>query len=318
LRSSLTTIQGWPGTYGLDRVHARTLRGSLASVRTKVDLSRIAALTLVTRGASGRVWVLDMAASQARIQVPAVLNLPVLSVETTTVTETDGLKRYSLKITTDQPLQSSASIWVQDSFSYEASANGYQLDLVPGSGTLAAEIFYDWNGDNLYSDSSFSLPVFIEAVKGVVTGDYTGTLNIVEDEPVPQISLVSSNTSAMEGQSLQWTLKLSSATAGTSIYFTVIAPSSGVELTTHDVATSWLISVGVFSPPSTPVPLSSLDLFIGVRFEYGMKSANLLVPISRDGRAEGDEVIVLQLVNGFDDVAPAQPLTLTGKVLAHN
>jgi hypothetical protein len=49
-----------------------------------------------------------------------------------------------------------------------------------------------------------------------------------------------------------------------------------------------------------------------------MKSAKILVPISRDGRAEGDEVIVLQLVNGFDDVAPAQPLTLTGKVLAHS
>jgi hypothetical protein len=296
LSSNLTTIQGWPGTSSLDRVHARTLRGSLASVRTKVDLSSVAAIFLVARSASGRVWVLDVATSQARIQIPAVLNLPVLSVESTKVLESDGFMNYSLKIIANQPLQAPGSIWVEQGY----GGNGYQLDLVPGSGTLAGEIFFEVDGDDLYGGSSFTESLYIEAVKGVVTGNYSGSLTVVEDEPAPLISAVSTNATALEGQSLKWTLKLSSATAGTTLYFLAVEPSSGVELTSRDVSTSWLTSVGT-SPPSTPVPLSSLYLFIGVTFDYGVTSADLFVPLTRDGRAEGDEVIVLQLVSSFDD-----------------
>jgi hypothetical protein len=129
LRSNATTIQGWPGMTGLDRVHARTLRGSLTSVRTKVDLCRIAAITLVARSATGRVWVLDVATSQARIQLPAVLNLPVISVETVFVSEGSEPAQYNLKITSDKPLQSPGSIWVESSTGN--IFQGFQVEIFP-------------------------------------------------------------------------------------------------------------------------------------------------------------------------------------------
>jgi hypothetical protein len=316
LRSNATTFQGWPGMMGLDRVHARTLRGSLASVRTRVDLSRIAALTLVARGASGRVWVLDVAASQARIQVPAVLNLPVISVETVTVFEGSEPTQYNLKITADKPLQSPGSIWVTES----SNGNGYQVDIVPRSGTLVTQIPLNWVDDEVYNLVVPGIPpdtVYIEAVKVVVAGNYIGAFNIVDDEPLPVISVLSSNVTATEGRSLQWMLNLSSPTDGGEIYFRIIAPSSGTELTTDDVAPSWLSSIFEGSRPSVPAPLSSLGLFPKVRFDYGVKSASLVIPIVRDGKSEDDESIVLQLASGFDYVNAVQPLTLIGKVVAH-
>jgi hypothetical protein len=315
LRSNATTIQGWPGTSGLDRVHARTLRGSLASVRTKVDLSRIAAITLVARVATGRVWVLDVAVSQARIQVPAVLNLPVISVETVSVSEDSEPPQYNLKITSDKPLQSPGSIWVEYS-----KGDGFQVDIVPRSGTLVSQIPFSLVDDEVYSVRG-SLPVFasIEAVRGVVTGNYIGVLTVVDNEPLPIISALSSNVTAIEGRSLQWTLNLSSPTDGTTISFIMIPPSSGIELTTNDVAPSWLASINIFSRPTIPVPLSSLGLrsIIEVSFDYGVTLASLVIPLSRDGQSEGNESILLQLVSSFDFNAPVQPLTLIGNVVAH-
>jgi hypothetical protein len=313
LRSSLTTIDGWPGSGNLDRIHARTLRGALASVRSQVNLGSIVAIFLVARSASGRVWVLDVAASQSRVVVPAVLNLPVLSVETVQVVETDGPEQYLLNILADRPLTTNASIWVQ------GNTQAYPLNLVPGGSNVVAQIPIDYVGDNLWSGSSkYSEGYFIEAVQGVLTGDYIGALTIVEDDVMPVISAASFNATAREGRSLQWTVRLSAPTAGITLFFTAVPPSGGAELSSRDVPNSWLASVGVFTPPSKPTPLSSLGIFVQVRFDYGIQSAQLRIPLSSDGQAEGTEMIFLQLANGVDPDQPPPLLTLVGTVLAHS
>jgi hypothetical protein len=316
LRSNMTVIQGWPditvfGIYPLDRIHARTLRGSLTSVRSKVDLSSIVAVYLRARSASGRVWVLDVAASQARIEKPSVLDLPVISVETVSVPEGDGFKRYNLKITANKPILSPGSIWVETS-----DEKRYQVDFGPKPGTLVSQVPFEWIGDRVFT-SAKPLTGFasIEAVKGAVTGNYYGSLTVSEDEPFPRISVTSRNVTATEGRSLRWTLNIPAATAGTTIFLSIIPPLNGTELSSSDVAPSWLISLGVTSPP-TPVPLSSLNLFIKVTFDYGVKSADLFVPLTRDGQPEGEEVVVLQLANGFGFYDPV-PETLIGTVRAH-
>jgi hypothetical protein len=138
---------------------------------------------------------------------------------------------------------------------------------------------------------------------------------VVDDEPLPIISAVSSKITAIEGRSLQWTLKLSSPTDGVAISFAIIAPTNGTELTTNDVAPSWLSSIGIFSRPTIPVPLSSLGFLIEVRFDYGVKSASLVIPLARDGQSEGNELIVLELASGFE--IDVQPLRLIGNVVAN-
>jgi hypothetical protein len=305
LSTNLTTIEAF------SRVHARTLRGSLASVRSKVDLGSIVSVSLVARIATGRVWVLDIAASQARIQVPAVLNLPKLSIETTTFLETDGYKQYKLNIIADRPLTTNASIWVEP-YDFD-STGGYQLDLVPSKSNVAGSILYDYVGDQIFTGFTITESYSIEAVKGVVTGNYFGSFTIVDDEEAPVVSVTSSNVTAREGRSLQWTLKLSTPTAGTIFYYTAVAPKQGKELTSGDVPKSWLQSVGVFSPPSKPIPLSELSLSINVRFDYGSRSADLMIPLSDDGQTEGNEVVVLK--RRYKDVT--LPI-LTGNAVDNN
>jgi hypothetical protein len=300
LATNLSTIQFF------GRVHARTLRGSLAPVRSKVNLGSIVSVFLVARSASGRVWVLDIAASQARIQVPTVLNLPKLSMETTKFLETDGFKQYKFNIITDRPLTTNASIWVEQ---YYSDLTGYQLDLVPGKSNVAGGIAYDYVGDNIFSEFTVTESFFIEAVKGAVIGNYYGSFTIVDDEEAPIVSVTSSNVTAREGRSLKWTLKLSTPTERTDLFFTAVAPKNGKELTSQDVAPSWLRSVGIFSPPSPPLPLSELFFYINVRFDYGVRSADLVIPLTDDGLTEGNEVVVLQRLYNENT------LTLTGNAV---
>jgi hypothetical protein len=315
LRTNLTSIGGWPGDWDLDRVHARTLRGNLPSVRSKIDLERVATVFLVARSASGRVWILDIAASQARIQVPAVLNLPKLSLETVKVLETDGPKQYPLHIISDRPLIAKGSVWIEVPYSY--SSPGYQLDLVPSDSLVVGQIVIDHVGDDLFSQTvrhSF----FLEAIKGVVTGDYKGSLTINDDEPIPVLSITATDVTAREGQSLSWLLELSAPTAGTYLSGSIISPRNGAtELTSGDVPTSWLRSVGASIPISDSVPLSELGIYLSIYFDYGSQMFEFSIPLSNDGQAEGDEVVVLELYNDIDP-DNIETITLTGTVLAHS
>ena len=303
LLSNMTTIDGWP----LDRVHARNLRGSLVSVRSKVDLNNIVAVLLVTSSSSGRVWVIDIAASQARIQQPVVLNLPVVSIETISVPEGNGLQTYNLKVVVDRSLGTPGAIWFQKS-----QTEGYQIDLAAGASTIVTQVPFSWVGDKIYSSSSSSISeaLSVSAMKGVVTGNYIGGFNVVEDDPIPTLTVVSKNVTAIEGNSLRWQLRLSAPTAGVELNCYLIPPN-GTELSSRDVPSSW-IQQSFVTPPSTPVPLSNLSLSAKATFPYGVKTAYLIVPISQDRTAEGKESMACTLQD-----LQGQFLTLVGEVPKH-
>jgi hypothetical protein len=291
LPSSLMTVDGWPGENQLDRVHARALRRSLASVRSsnKVNLGNIVAVLLVARSSIGRTWVIDIAASHARIQQPVVLNLPVISVETLIAPEGNGLNSVNVKITADQPLKSPGSIWVSKGYN-----TGFRVDLASGSSTTVAQIPYDFIGDKHYSTWVFSGSFAVGAIKGVVTGNYLGRITVVDDDPFPTLSVVASNATAAEGKSLTWQLRLSGPTSGTSVWFCIESLTTGNELSSSDVPTSWLEQYQFFTPPSNPVPLSTLGLYVKVDFAYGATSASISVPIAIDKLAENDESVVFR------------------------
>ena len=169
LLTSLTSIESFPWSGNVyPRIQARTLRGSIQSVKSKVDLKQIAAVILVSKSASGHVWIVDIAASQALIQMPTDLNLPELSLETATVMETDGFKRYTLKILSDRPLTSRASVWIESLSNGFENRAGYQLDLVPSSSTVAGQIVVEHAGDYMFSSPNF-YQFYLVAVKGVIT-----------------------------------------------------------------------------------------------------------------------------------------------------
>lgn len=303
-----TSVEGWPGSDILDRVHARTLQGSLDSVKSKVDLTNIVAVQLVAHGSSGRVWVIDIAASQSKVKEPKVLDLPVISIEAMTVPEGNGLKTVNVKVTANKPLKSPGTIWLEKS-----DGEAVLINLAAGSSTQVAQVQYTFIGDSIYSP----LPLLqsylaVAAVKGVVTGNYLGGITVVEDDPAPTLSAKASKVIAKEGKSLIWELLLSAPTTGTDLYFFIFPPSIGKELSSQDVPTSWLLSVSN-NLPKTPTTLSSHSIVIPVSFDYGVTKANLIIPIASDGITEGEELIVLQGYGLKNEL-----LTLEGKVLKHN
>jgi len=167
--------------------------------------------------------------------------------------------------------------------------------------------------DNVWgSAQQFAGSVSVGVVQGVVTGHYTGALTVVDDEPVPILSVVQSEETAVEGGFLRWELSLSTPTTGVYVYFTFVKPD-GTELDTADVPKSWLNNLGIW-PPSTPEPLSSLYSYFYVGFPYGVTTGTVVIPISKDGTAEGDETVMLQT---FDFMPNYQPLTLVGTVPQH-
>jgi hypothetical protein len=200
-----------------------------------VDLTNIVALQLVASSSSGLVWVLDIAASQDQILQPVVLDLPAISVERLSVPEGNGLKTFSVKVTAEKPLKSPGAIWLQQ------NSGGYQIDIASGSKTLIAEVPFSWVGDSLFGFGSTPTNHFlaVSALKGVVSGNYIGGITIVEDDPIPTLSVVAKSVTANEGQSLEWKLRLSTATTGVGFYCYLIPPN-GTELSTRDVPASWL------------------------------------------------------------------------------
>jgi hypothetical protein len=211
-------------------------------------------------------------------------------------------------ITSDKRLKSPGAIWLQKN-----SFEGYQIDLVAGSKTVIADFPYEWVGDNLFgSGPIISDSLAVVAVNGVVTGNYIGGINVLEDDPAPKLTVVATNVTAKEGQSLKWQLRLSAPTTGFD-FSCYLVPPRGTELNSRDVASSWLQSQFV-TPPLTPTPLSRLNVFVQVRIPYGVRSASLIVPIARDGKAESKESIACEGYN-FEN---GKILTLVGVVPQHN
>ena len=311
LTPSLTSIEGWPRSSQLGRVHARALRGSLASVRSAgVNLRNIVDVLLVGKGSSGKVFVLDIATSQAKVSRPTPLNLPVLSVDQVTVQEGDGNENATLLVRGDLPMTTTGSLWVQ------TAEHGYKVDLVPGSTKVAAEIPFSWIGDDIYTPEYYLLSgsVTIGAMSGALTGNFRGSLTVVEDDPPPVLSVRAKLVTAREGQSLAWTFQLSAPTSGYIVGCYAVPPGRGrTELTSADVPSMWLRQSSWMNPPLQPTPLSDLSMSVPVYFGYGIMSARLLVPLASDGLKEGVEWVAFKCEDFYTGVMAN--LTVYGKVL---
>jgi hypothetical protein len=62
---------------------------------------------------------------------------------------------------------------------------------------------YSHVGDKLYASQAFPEFLNVEALKGIVTGNYVGDLTVAEDDPAPMLSVVASQVTSKEGQWLR-------------------------------------------------------------------------------------------------------------------
>lgn len=107
-------------------------------------------------------------------------------------------------------------------------------------------------------------------------------------------------------------MSLSTPTDGVYVFFYFIKPN-GTELDTADVPKSWLSDAGIWDS-STPRPFSSTFGAYYVYFRYGVTTATVVVPLSKDRKAERNETVILQT---FDYVTNPRGMTLIGTVPKH-
>jgi hypothetical protein len=290
LQTSISSIDAWPSSNGLNRrIHARALRANLVSV-ANIDLSNIVLVALIAESASGMMWVLDIAASQNKIKRPRKLNLPLISVQSSNVTIAgNGLQKVELNITSNKPMKSPGVILCMNAY----NGQYFRIRIPAGKTGVVATVpfFVEFESDFIYNllDQA-PYDIGIGALRGVVIGEFYGGLQISDSRTPPTIS-VTKQIVATEGSVLQWNFKVSMPTTGFYIECRLIPPSTGIELKSDDVPKSWLQSL---SPtlPSTPTPLSQLDLWgLDIRFAYGVTTAAMVVPIRNDTLIEGKETV---------------------------
>jgi erythromycin esterase-like protein len=344
LRTDLDAIEGWPGEGLLDRIQARTLRADLTSARG-VDLRRVAAVDLIATGESGRVWVLDVAAARPKVTSPKTLQLPRLSVQTAYAPEGGAgqVTTVDVEIRVEGRVRRPATVWAQVAAADETgdvATRGFPIDLKAGARGVVATVPLSFVGDDIYTPTyPGGNPldggvIVLASWRGALTSDYIGGVTTIEDEEPPILSVDDPHATTTEGDSLEWTLRLSGPTAG-AFYLFVAEPPDGevTELDSDDVDQDWLeeqlwwLDTFIPLPIDPPSPLSEIGrdgtghgLPVPVFFDYGQTEMTLEVPLRFDFLQEDDEWMALAVQQPWydeDPTIPAEGLRLTGMVPAH-
>ena len=154
-----------------------------------------------------------------------------------------------------------------------------------------------------------------EAVSGsVVAGTYQGSIDVIDDDPAPTLTVTPIADRVTEGTALRWRVALS-APALTPLYIvlSVQPPASGTELSTTDVPAEWVQNV-LFADPLPERPLSAAQGYLFVEVPAGETGFEVTVPTVVDDLAESAEQIRLTVEPFTVDPLP-EPVELTGSVL---
>lgn len=308
------SITGLPGTAQTVGDWGQEVRVSLAAARrAKVDLSHVARLQLIPRSTSGTAWLLD--AWGWKTGTPTVKIAPKTRIDVGTigegkVDETDGPATHLIPISASGGSGGQIRIYVLNWMTGQSSTRLVTV----AAGTHQIDVPIKVPGDNVFGDNSY-YAVLAETVKGTVVGDYIGSLEVVEDEPAPKVTVLPFINKIPEGLPLAWRVQLSEA-AGVDLYLPLkFLPPTGPELSTTDLPEDWVnYELGVDQLPSRP--LSGLDSYLGVYIPAGSTRVTFVMPTVKDSRTEGPEQVRMQVQSFDGSPPPASPAApeLTGTV----
>jgi hypothetical protein len=344
LRTDLDAIEGWPGEGLLDRIQARTLRADLTAAGG-VDLRRVTAVDLIATGESGHVWVLDVAAARPKVTSPKSLVLPRLSIETAYAPEGGAgqVTTVDVEVRVEGRVRRPATVWAQVAAADETgdvATSGFPIELKTGAKGVVATVPLSFVGDDIYTqpypggNPLDGGVIVLASLSGALTSEYIGGVTTIEDEEPPLLSVDDPQATASEGDSLEWTLRLSGPTAGAYYLFAAEPPDGEVaELDSDDVDQDWLeeqlwwLDTFIPLPIDPPLPLSQIGreetghgLPVPVFFDYGQTEMTLEVPLRFDYLQEDDEWMAMAVRQPWydeDPTLPADGLRLTGMVPAH-
>ena len=175
------------GSYSLAKRWAQDLRVPLAGV-TGVDLSRVTQVGLVSRNASGRVYVADISATpDAGVSAAPTTPVPVLSLDTVRQPEGDGTDR----VTVDVPwhvtgdLAHDATVTIVHSAPFGFGPPSATQTLVVPAHTTGGVLHVRYRPNDLDDQGRRFIALTAYAVNGLATDQYVGGASIIDDDPTP-------------------------------------------------------------------------------------------------------------------------------------
>ncbi|MFI5842549.1 hypothetical protein ACIA8K_22855 [Catenuloplanes sp. NPDC051500] len=286
------TVDGLPGTAYTSSYWAQEGR-----VRLPYPVGELAALELTPRQA-GPAWLLDAWGWKPGLPAPGQERPSRVDIGRLTVAEPDGqATTHQVPVTVSGAANGQVRMFVEDPGSDEQRS--WIADITPG--TTRIDVPIEITGDTAYGGDR-RWTIYAKAVRNTMVGGYDGGLDVRENDPRPAMTLEPAQVTAAEGESLTWTVHLSSpAATWLSASFEVRAPD-GTELSSTDVDPAWFRQT-TFSDPLPARPLSETGIRAFVSLPPGQTSATFSVPTVRDGEAEGDEKVRWSALT-FDDAGP--------------
>lgn len=293
----------------LAKVWAQTLRFSLAGV-TGIDRSAIVAVQIESVSTRGRAWLLDIFGRRSGATTSEEIELPRVSVPMVDVAEGGpGTRVEMLPLEIRGAVVAPASLWVS-----VTGSNGYQdsFRLVIPPGTTQAGVPITVEGNDQFDPSPVQYTVGLRAISRVTTGEYTGGLTVIDDEPVPTLTFVATRDRVAEGGTLVFTATLSSPVPVDLWYSLNLGEVSGrPTLFTNDVTEGFLLQWSGWIPdPAQPLWMS---VYPSLHIPAGETVATFEIPTTVDAEVEDREVITVTLQGWEDRIVPV-PITVRGTV----
>ena len=259
-----------------------------------VDLSRVSRVDLVSRSATGRVWVLDLAAAPAALAPVPARRLPLVDLGTLSVDEGDEptaqVARVPFSVTGDLTGRAEITVAVVD-YSSARRPHRVTVDLAPGQTTGSVPV--DFRADRVDDLEVTGVGLMAWAGRGVMVDDYLGNLSIRDDDPTPRARLSVAQARVAEGQVAEWQVRLRRPVdywAG--VRFQVVAgPARPARLRVGDLPRDWVRDRTGKQPATRPLFRAGLVDYVSLR--PGRTVAELRMPIRRDGLREGVEAVTV-------------------------
>ena len=281
------------GHFSLSKRWAQTLRVPLAGAGS-VDLSRIVAVTLQGESTDGRVWVLDLAAARSDLPATPAKRVARVSLGRAEVVEGDGpadtIARIPYRVTGTLPAEAEIVVVPLDWWDFE-SVRPIRQRITAQAGYVPIPVEADQRDDR----NRRPVAVYAYPMRGIMTGDYSGRLTILDDDPTPTVELVTPKRRVAEGNAAIWRVRLSKPAD-----YGVLVRARFVEgrhreapLRVEDVRRHWIKVYFGDPPPSRPLHKLDRDLFGYI--EAGHRATSFEVPLRRDRSDEGREVATLRV-----------------------
>jgi hypothetical protein len=127
------------------------------------------------------------------------------------------------------------------------------------------------------------------------TGRSLGLLEVIDDDPQPELTVSPAALAVRKGETATWTVNLSAPLADIAFVLVRFAPpETGPELTVFDLSVEQRTRLGI-DPTAPDVPLSELSSGPTTEIPIGATTATINLAIGLDDLTEGDESTVLIL-----------------------